>query len=590
MFMLKVQELIHRFEVGSGARAVRGLFLACAFATVALLYDSFCFKNFSTEEAMDAAQLARNIADGEGFTTRLIRPFSMFLISRQRADKDPLIKKAHPDIMNAPVYPVLLAAVVKLTPAQDMVAEKSFSRAWGDLGIAIFNQMLLLIALGLVYLLTRQWFDEWVAMIAALLFGLTELYWRFSVSGLSTNLLLVLVLLLALCLAKLEAGSRAQASRARLVLLALLTGMLLGVIGLTRYSCAFLIVPAVAFMALFITRAKGSLIAIVITAFFLCLAPWVARNMMVTGVPFGVASYAPVEQTRIFPGDRLQRSLHPDLALMQMGEYTRKLVTNTREVITNDLPRMGGNWLWAFFLAGLLLRFRNPTLSRMRWFVVIAIITLIPVQALVRTQSWTASPDVNSENLLVVLSPLVLIFGTSVFFVLLDSVELPSNAMRYAAWTGFAAVMSLPLILSLLPPHGSPVSFPPYYPPYIQQIGRWLGPRDLIMTDVPAAVAWYGRSQALAITTTWKDEFTEIHDYQKPIRALYLTPVTTERKFLANWMAGEKLGWEAFVLDTLTKEEVPTGFPLKHANSSFFRDGQVLLMDYPRWRSGRKDF
>ncbi len=589
MFTFKLQELIHRFEEGAGARVVRGLLLAFAFIGVALLYDSFCFRNLNTQEAMDSAQLARNIAEGNGFTTKFVRPFSMYLISRERADRNPLIKEEHPDVANAPLYPLLLAPIVKLTPRQDLTAHKVFSIARSDLAIAIFNQIMLLIALGLVYVLARRWFDRSVAIIAALLFGLTELYWRFSISGLSTNVLLVLVLLLALCLARLEEGSRVQAPKGRLIFLTLLSGVLLGAIGLTRYSCAFLIVPAVAFVALFITQSRSLLITLMIAVFVVCLAPWIARNWTMTGVPFGVASYAPAEQTRLFPEDRLQRSLHPELTQMQSGDYFRKLVVNTRAVITNELPRIGGNWLWAFFLAGLLLRFRNPTLSRMRWFVIIALVTLIPVQALVRTQNWTASPDVNSENLLVVLSPLVLIFGTGVFFVLLDSLEFPSQTARYGAWSGFTLVMSLPLAFTLLPPHPSPVSYPPYFPPYVQQIGRWLGPRDLIMSDVPAAVAWYGRSQAVATTIMGRDEFTEIHDFQKPIRALYLTSVTTERKFLANWMGGDKGGWESFVFETVAKHEVPTGFPLKHANTSLFRDGQILLMDYERWRGARKD-
>jgi hypothetical protein len=248
---------------------------------------------------------------------------------------------------------------------------------------------------------------------------------------------------------------------------------------------------------------------------------------------------------------------------------------------------MGGNWLWSFFLVGLLVKFRNPTLSRMRWFVVISILALIPAQALVRTQNWSASPEVNSENLLVLFSPMVLILGTGVFLVLLDSIELPSMTARYGAWTGFIAVMSLPLVLALLPPHPSPVAYPPYFPPYFQQMGHWLSPTELVMTDVPAAVAWYSRVPAVAVTTTWKEEFNEINDYQKPIKALYLTSITTERKFLADLMDGNKSGWEGFVFDVLAKEEVPAGFPLKHANSGMFRDGQVLLMDYPRWRTAK---
>jgi len=39
----------------------------------------------STQEAMDTAQVAQNLADGRGYTTYFVRPFSMYLV-KQRND------------------------------------------------------------------------------------------------------------------------------------------------------------------------------------------------------------------------------------------------------------------------------------------------------------------------------------------------------------------------------------------------------------------------------------------------------------------------------------------------------------------------
>ena len=77
---------------------------------------------------MDAAQLARNIAEGKGYTTLFLRPFSLYLVQSHNqakragcADQRRLrtsrrSKPAHPDLANPPVYPLLLAGLMKVLP------------------------------------------------------------------------------------------------------------------------------------------------------------------------------------------------------------------------------------------------------------------------------------------------------------------------------------------------------------------------------------------------------------------------------------------------------------------------------------------
>jgi len=57
-------------------------------------------------------------------------------------------------------------------------------------------------------------------------------------------------------------------------------------------------------------------------------------------------------------------------------------------------------------------------------------VSLIVVQALGRTALSDDSPDINSENLLVLLAPLVIVYGTSLFFLLLEQVALPFLQLR----------------------------------------------------------------------------------------------------------------------------------------------------------------
>ena len=72
----------------------------------------------------------------------------------------------------------------------------------------MFNQILLVAAVVLTFFLARKLFDAGVAWLSAILMIGCELLWRFSVSGLSTMLLLVIFLGLTWCILKIEETAR----------------------------------------------------------------------------------------------------------------------------------------------------------------------------------------------------------------------------------------------------------------------------------------------------------------------------------------------------------------------------------------------
>src|SRR5205085_1360893 len=93
--------------------------------------------NLAAPEAMDAAQLARNISEDKGYTTQLIRPFSLYLLQNRGTADNPSavtnpppdnlarVKAGPPDISNPPVYPCLLAGLMKVLPFRYPVDLKS---------------------------------------------------------------------------------------------------------------------------------------------------------------------------------------------------------------------------------------------------------------------------------------------------------------------------------------------------------------------------------------------------------------------------------------------------------------------------------
>jgi hypothetical protein len=342
-----------------------------------------------------------------------------------------------------------------------------------------------------------------------------------------------------------------------------------------------------------------------------------------SGTPFGTAGFAIMETTPHFPGDQLQRSLHPPLGQINTEEYWQKLTTNMHEILSNDLPRLGGSWMAALFLAGLLMPFRNPILGRLRLFLIMCLAVLVVAQALGRTVLSTESPDLNSENLLVIVAPLVFIFGVSLFFTLRDQLQLQGPTARGLLWVAFYAAVGAPFLLMLFSPHPSPVAYPPYYPPWIQQKSRAVGENQVIMSDMPWAVAWYGKRPSVWLSLKYKDkaaepfrdDFSSINRLQ-PISGLYLTAKSLKtvdvkalsdwskqetfdqdwdlvRKMVTelgqsmvdqnvkqadidhlksiyavvarNWLRGGGDDWDSFVLGIFVKREVPTGFPLPRA-------------------------
>jgi len=78
----RIQHLIHALEVGALSRRLHFLPLAVAVIGLAVLYDLNSYRGFNSMEAMDAAQVARHVAEGNGYTTDFIRPFSVYLLQK----------------------------------------------------------------------------------------------------------------------------------------------------------------------------------------------------------------------------------------------------------------------------------------------------------------------------------------------------------------------------------------------------------------------------------------------------------------------------------------------------------------------------
>ena len=268
---------------------------------------------------------------------------------------------------------------------------------------------------------------------------------------------------------------------------------------------------------------------------------------------------------------------------MGLGLYVHKFLVNTHTILQDSLPKLGGSWVSMLFLTGLLLSFRSVAVRRMRYFLLMCLAIFIVVQAMGQTQLSEESPVVNSENLLVLLTPLVFIYGVSLFLILLDQMELPLRGLRLVVKVVFVGLCCAPLIFTLLPPRTRPVAYPPYYPPDIQTIAGWMRPNELIMSDVPWAVAWYGQRQSVWLTLNYQDDFFAINDYLKPVQALYLTPETMDCRIWTRLGTPRPAHLGQFYSSNRGAKQIPANFPLDRTPPGFFPE-RLFLTDSDRWK------
>ena len=110
---MPLQDWIYHWGEGAGGRSLKVAAAVLGFVALATLYDVLAFEGFSSEEAMETAQVARNLSEGKGYVTKSIRPLSIYLLQRSGPAG---VALPAADLSNPPVYPVLLAGSMKVLP------------------------------------------------------------------------------------------------------------------------------------------------------------------------------------------------------------------------------------------------------------------------------------------------------------------------------------------------------------------------------------------------------------------------------------------------------------------------------------------
>lgn len=562
-----VQEFVHQLEAGGlGLLVLRALFFA-AVAGLAALYLFVVFRGLASETAMDQAQIGRQIAAGSGYTTLYVRPLAMWQFLNHR---EAIPEGLMPDIYNFPLNPLL-----------DAVILRPIKRWWPmgptdmvyvcDLAIAAAGVFLFIASVFILFFLVRSLFDSRIAWMTTALVFLTDLLWRFSVSGLP-QMLLLFFFTTAVWLTHHAMAARDEDRLAKMLLGLAGAAVLFGLMTLAQPLSSWIFLGFLAFVfAWFRPRTVSGLLVFFIYA--AVVAPWLVRNYLVCGNPLGLGIFSILHGTT---GSEysFMSTLEPDLTAF--GAVRSKLRGGLLDQFQNLFSYLGYNLGAVAFFFSLLHVFRRQATNILRWG-----LFLMWIFAALGMAAFAPDGDVSHNQLHALFIPFFAAYGLAFLIVLWNRMNLRFEPARYAFIGAIFLASAAPAAINILTAPPGRVAWPPYVAPFIHEVSTWMDPGEIMCSDMPWATAWYGGRISLLLPATVK-QFTDIHDYKYlggPVNGLYLTPVSGNRPFLSQIARGDYGAWASLIMRTADLNN----FPLKFRTALPIDNECVFYSNRDRW-------
>jgi 4-amino-4-deoxy-L-arabinose transferase-like glycosyltransferase len=416
-----------------------------------------------------------------------------------------------------------------------------------------------------LYLLARVLFDHRVAVLSVFLYLFCDPLLNACVAGLPTCFLCVLFLVAVYGVFKAEQWAEAGRPPRWIYGALVAAALAVGLGTLTQYSFASLLVPLLVYVTVSFRKQRWYAKAGLCLAVYLAvLAPWVVRNWQVSETLFGLSRFELSEGVRVAfmtdikPG-QLQRTYGIDTKV-RVIPILKKALQNGRQLYESTVKDIGANYLIAFFLASLLHHFRREEVFRLRRLVFWGLLVCV---------AWLAMAGVGTQNQLTMFLPLIIIYGCAFFFVLFERLQFRTRLLRGGMVALFAVLNMLPFVFTILPPaHSQP--YPPYDCGVIAAMGSSFRESEVMVSDIPWAVAWYA-DRAAVWTPFEEKDYLAINDNVLAIAGIYLTQATLQQLQVMDMITG----YQKFWLDRYRPP--PANFPLQ-----FFRpltpDGQQVLL------------
>jgi hypothetical protein len=505
-------------------------FLVLILLTLANLF--LFFRGLNSPEAMDQAQIAREIARGNGITTKFIRP-AAYEQAREKQQGAPISFTGFQDTYHSPLNPLLNAAVLKLVRGDDAARWKMAENAMVfplDRVIAAVSTLCFLMSIGVIYVLVTRIFDAKIAAVTAILMLFCETYWEYSLTGLPQMLMLLLFSsAIYFVYRAVEDASEGRIPFAP----AIIAGVFFTLLALTHYvaiwiSIGYIIFAAVAF------RPRG---VVGLTVLFTLLVPMLfvmLRNAGISGSPFGTAFLSLYDGIGGGTEDLAMRSRDLDsFSLLNRG-FASSILRTTLLQASSLIPFLGGIIVAPVFLISLLHPFKRPSIAMFRW----AILLMFAVSAFGLSIYGISTERLDSNQTHLLFAPIMTAYGLAFISILWSKLPsvMASQGLRNAHHYIIIFISALPLILAMpnkvrlgmsRNDRGVP-HWPPYYSPVLNLgLSKWLTEKQICFSDQPWAVAWYADRISVWLPHKRLD-FSELEtiasDLNTPVVGILITP------------------------------------------------------------------
>jgi 4-amino-4-deoxy-L-arabinose transferase-like glycosyltransferase len=477
--------------------------LVCLLLIMAYLsYHAGRFNGLNNVAALDYGQIARNLANGDGYTTKFIRPLSLARFPRL---------DHHPEVAAPPLHPFVASLFMRI------MADK-------ERAVALSGGLAFLLTVPVVFFLGWQLFDIRTGLLAGALFALNIGNLRASISGLETPWLTLWTALLLLICYNLSRKLRWR------VPLAAAAGVVMGLAYLTQYIW-LAVVPLFAVFILLASdrRTRWTATAAFILLFVLVITPWCIRTANVTGSPF--ACFRGVESimgTRSNPGNTLYRQFTPQTTpwAAYLFQHPMEIIQKAASGLGNLYPtlmNMGGAYVTPFFLVAILVTLGSASFERLR---VLGYASF----AVLFIGSLFTSP---LPRILIPLGVLVTVVAAGFFFRLMETRVGALMPARRARLMGLAVVtlcliQGLPTLFDLLSGRTPDDTRSAQLVRSARDVGSLTS--GAIITDVPWLIAWHCDRPAIWLPKTAAD-LQNMERKVGKIPWLMLTPQVADRNY-----------------------------------------------------------
>lgn len=512
-------------DTGSRTPFVLVLILLLAITGVQFFFN---FRGLSSDAAMDQAQIARNVARGEGLTTHRVRPIQLIAES-SKSGLNPLLSDAQlqeqaailagqgeslvnpekfspyrlRDTRYAPLNILAEAAVFKLAGVHNYELWKMTGDSMlylPDRIVAAISAIFFILSVLSCYYVLRRMFDTTIASFTCLTMIFSNLFLQYAISGLPQMMMLFFFTWgIHFLYTALQKDQENRSFLWPLVFSAICFSCvcLAGWIGLWPMA-GFLIFAGIRFKP----HGLYSLPALGILLLFLAYPIYV--NYAASGSIFGTAFYTISTGLLGTENTAMKALVFGDVPI---GSQTAVISIINNIITQGDIlyENLGHLPLALVFLLALLHTFRKKPVNQAKW-----AIFCMWVPATVGMALYTANkPGISLGQIQILFSPFFTAFGTAFVLNLIarHSKEV-APVLRGGVLLLALLVTALPLLLSLpqivrvgiLTAHRGIPSWPPYYPMGLsREIHNQTKPQDFILTDQPEAVSWYADRKTLDI-------------------------------------------------------------------------------------------